>query len=290
MTIKWVIWVLGCCLQGGLLFGQSEGEFMPDRPGVADTPYPAEKGRIHLEAGLDWFEANSQREYHLPLLWVRFGLTKWLELRLADQAVMGTGERSKSNFGIDSPIIGLKARLWQNEHAAIALMGHTSVQREGSTRFLQSDVGLTAMHEWGGWSLNEHVWLAGAKGILVTNWAVCLGRSWGNFGPFVEYFGARDQGGASSGLDGGVAWQVAPNTVLDASAGYLCGQRWRNQGWFASLGISLRLANFAAQHGMGQKPESTAINAPYPKGERALKPSFQCPQIPLEQGLAQVGA
>jgi hypothetical protein len=207
------------------------GAISADRPGFSTSPQTVPPGHLQVEGGYQFTADRGADSHALPLLLIRAGLTRKLELRVSWDGVSWT---KLNHFGseVSGTGLGLKAKLIEQTRLlpAMGLLGSLSLPtgNGGSTS--------NGVDPTGGllWNYN----LAAGPGIFGT---VLMSSNTGDdgryfeadnaigvslpinarFGSFVEYYGfyRKDESGPVHNLDGGLTFLLNDNTQLDVNGG-----------------------------------------------------------------------
>ncbi len=110
----------------------AEVEFSADRPGYADGTAVVPVFRLQTEAGVTADLADHYKAYSLPDLLLRFGLTDWLEARLAVPTFnLIKPETGKSLNGLGDLGVGVKAAHAFGEALTTSLVADVSLPTGG---------------------------------------------------------------------------------------------------------------------------------------------------------------
>ncbi len=106
--------------------------FSSDRPGYANSTSAAPVLRPIIETGVGFtFDEDDPETLSAPNLLVRFGLSEWLELRLAIPSVVGSFAPGPNGVGFGDTTIGLKVAASPTERFSTSLVPSLSIATEG---------------------------------------------------------------------------------------------------------------------------------------------------------------
>jgi hypothetical protein len=226
------------------------GTIRADRPGFSTTPQTVPRGRLQVEGGYRFSEDRGVDRHTLPLLLVRAGLTKQLELRASWDGSSWTDENGRFEPEASDMGLGLKAHLVEQGRLLpdIGLLGSLSLPT-GNGGSTSNGVDPTGGLLW-------DYELAAGPGLFGTLLMSSVTGDDGRFfeaanavgvslpmndrlGSFIEYFGSYPtDGGAAHNLDGGFTYLPADNLQLDIHGGV--GINGRADDCFLGTGIAFR--------------------------------------------------
>jgi hypothetical protein len=227
------------------------GAINADRPGFSASPQTVPPGRLQVEGGYQFTADRGVDGHVLPLLLLRAGLTKKLELRISWDGLSWTENNGRFKPEASDMRLGLKAQLSEQTRLlpAIGLLGVLSLPT-GNGSSTSNGVDPT-----GGLLWNHN--LAAGPGIFGTvlmrsvtgddgrffEAANAIGVSLpinARFGSFVEYFGFYRKGGIgpAHNLDGGLTCLLNDNLQLDINGGF--GINGRADDYFLGAGLAFR--------------------------------------------------
>ena len=208
------------------------GTIRADRPGFSTNPQTVPRGRLQIEGGYQFSEDRGVDSHTLPLLLIRAGLTKKLELRASWDGSSWTEENGRFEPEASDMGLGLKAHLVEQSRLlpAIGLLGSLSLPTGNG------DSTSNGVDPTGGLLWNYE--LAAGPGLFGTllmssvtdddrrffEAANAVGVSLpmnDRFGVFLEYSGFYRTGGvgAAHNLDGGFTYLPTDNLQLDIHGG-----------------------------------------------------------------------
>jgi len=235
----------------------------PDRPGFAETSDVVGKGRIQLEAGLQWDRKRGddlhEREFSTPAL-LRFGLAPAVELRLetdgrdiVHDSDPASGERS-TTVGYADTALGFKWRFadQQGRRPSLALLGE--VELPSGSRALRGRGARPALYLPAGWELDKGWSVQFMPGVATENdergaryrygfLALTLGKELNErWQGFVEVaapqIASGEHGGSQAAVDGGFTYRLAKDCQFDVSL--VRGLNHRTPDFSVGFGVSLR--------------------------------------------------
>ncbi|MGF1468918.1 MAG: transporter [Sandaracinaceae bacterium] len=237
MRIAVALVLLGLLAPGPAHAQRPEGEppatFTSDRPGFANTPGVAARGRLTTELGLALVLAEQETELFLPTLSLRTGLFEFLEAR-----VLALGGRARfpsdggDRWGVGDVIVGFKIGGPLDDVVALSSVWSVRLPT-GSDGFralgteLRADLNV-AWAFWGPLSLTPNAVVevlveddAGGARRRVVALLGSLKLSWQLLpvlGLFVQSFARYEEAADDVRVQvgGGIFWMAAPNWQLDA--------------------------------------------------------------------------
>lgn len=238
------------------LFAQ---KIVTDRPDQTEASSTVPKQSFQIESGLlfqfNGSGSNKASNFTLPTTLFRYGLLKWLEVRLVSEFAI---ERMKLNgienksIGIRDLQIGTKIQLFKKEGNAteVALMSHLVVP-SGSSGLTGNSVGtvnkLCISHSLAervglGYNLGYN-YLGSGVGDLTYSLSVAFGIT-DKLGIYLEPFGSWDNfESVTTNFDGGFTYLIKDNLQFDFSAGVGLDNRMN----YLSTGISWNIATKKGQ-------------------------------------------
>lgn len=239
----------------GHLFGWDTepltGTIVADRPGFSTSPQTVPAGHLQIEGGYQFIADRGVDSQGMPLLLIRAGLAKNLELRFSWNGLSWTENNGHFKPEASDMSVELKAHLMEQRRflPAVGLLGSLSIPTGNGTSTSNS------VDPSGGllWNYN----FAAGPGLFGT---VLLSSVTGDdgrffeganavgvslpindrFGSFVEYFGfyRNGGGGAAHNLNGGITYLVNDNLQLDVNGGF--GINGRAEDYFLGAGLAFR--------------------------------------------------
>lgn len=235
----------------------------PDRPGYANPTDVVGKGRLQLEASVQWDRQRSgdvhERTFSTPAL-LRVGVADAWELRLETDGrdVIHdvdplTGERT-TTVGYADTSVGFKWRFADQQGAqpSLALLGQ--VDLPSGSRALRGRGARPAVYVPAGWDLARGWSLQFMPGVATDNdergaryrygfLALSVGKELSErWQGFVEVaapqIASRAHGGNQAVVDGGFTYRLAPDCQLDASLAH--GLNRRTPDLSFAFGVSIR--------------------------------------------------
>ncbi|CAN5347753.1 hypothetical protein BH09BAC2_BH09BAC2_15400 [soil metagenome] len=219
-----------------------------DRPDQTESVNTIPVRWLQFEAGFG-FQKNDdkEREYLLPSILTKYGITKNIELRLITtlQSLKTSSERAEP--GISPVQIGTKIRLWK-EHKYLpqasliyqAELPFLSSQNKKVKNAAHEVVGLLQHSLTSKTALGANMgvaWQTGQATFFYTlSPGVTFSEKW--YG-YIEVFGSfSKQQIPQHNIDGGIAFYLNPNTKIDVSSGF--GIAGEAPLYYIALGFSVR--------------------------------------------------
>ncbi|WP_296943107.1 transporter [uncultured Massilia sp.] len=254
---------LHLCAAAPVQAAPDDDAISPDRPGFANPPDVVGKGRLQLEASVQWDRRRAddlhERAVSTPTL-LRIGVGDALELRLETDGRdvihdvdPASGARTTTT-GYADTALGVKWRLAQQQglRPALALLGE--VDLPSGTRELRGRGARPAVYlpaSWdldAGWSLQAMPGVGtdnderGARyryGFLALSLGKELSQRWQGFVEVAAPQVARaEHGGTQAAVDGGVTYRLSKDCQLDASVAH--GLNKRTPDLSVAFGVSIR--------------------------------------------------
>lgn len=243
--------------------GADADPISPDRPGFANPTDVVGKGRIQLEASVQWDRQRSddlhERTLSTPAL-LRFGVSDTVEARLETDGrdVVHdvdplSGERT-TTVGYADTAVGFKWRFADQQGArpSLALLGQ--VDLPSGSRVLRGRGARPAVYLPAGWDLDRGWSVQFMPGMATDNdergaryrygfLALAVGKELSErWQGFVEVAAPHIASGAHGGnqavVDGGVTYRLGKDCQLDASVAH--GLNRRTPDLSVALGVSVR--------------------------------------------------
>jgi hypothetical protein len=227
------------------------GTIRADRPGFSTNPRTVPRGRLQIEAGYQFSRDEGVDRHTLPLLLIRAGLARKLELRVSWDGSSWTDASGRFEPEAGDMALGLKAHLVEQGRLlpALGLLGSLSLPTGSGdstsdgvdpTGGLLWDYELAAGPVLFGTLLMSSVTDDDERFFEAAN---ALGVSIpvnDRFGVFLEYFGSYRTGGGGTAhnLDGGLTYLPADNLQLDIHGGV--GLNGRADDCFLGAGLAFR--------------------------------------------------
>ena len=230
-------------------FTLSAQELVTDRPDQTESSSTIPKRSLQIESGIT-IERQSKDDmlsFLLPTTLLRYGLTEKIELRLGEQIMYNTLEKSsKEYFGLSDLELGAKFQILKNEsgNSEIAFLSHLVVPT-GSNNFSNEKVGtinkLAISHSINnrldfGYNIGYDYF---GKGIGNLTYSAALGIGvTDKIGTYVELFGEIPEfEDFEASFDSGVTYLIKKNLQLDFSFGIGITERID----YLALGVSWRI-------------------------------------------------
>jgi hypothetical protein len=222
-----------------------------DRPGFSTSPQTVPRGRLQIEGGYQFTADRGIDSHSAPLLLIRAGLARNLELRLNWDGLSWTENNGHFKPEASDMSLGLKAHLMEQKEfmPALGLLGSLSLPT-GSGASTSNRVDPTGGLLW------EYE-LAAGPGIFGTLLMSSVTGDEGRFfeaanaigislpinnrlGSFIEYFGfyRKGGGGAAHNLNAGFTYLLNDNLQLDINGGV--GTNQRADDYFLGAGFAFR--------------------------------------------------
>jgi hypothetical protein len=222
-----------------------------DRPGFSTSPQTVPAGRLQIEGGYQFTADRGVDNHAMPLLLLRAGLTKKLELRISWDGLSWTENNGRFKSAASDMSLGLKAQLSEQTRLlpALGVLGVLSFPTgHGSSTSNRVDPtgGLLWNHDLAaGLGIFGTVLLSSVTGDdgRFFEAANAIGVSLplnARFGSFVEYFGVYRKGGSgpAHNLNGGLTCLLNDNLQLDLNGGF--GMNGRADDYFLGPGLAFR--------------------------------------------------
>lgn len=227
-----------------------------DRPDQTESPYTVPKKWIQFEAGFNRQQTNAkEKEYLLPTLLSKYGITNKIECRLITTGLLTTEKnpgtaKTENIFGLEPVEIGTKISLWEERKwiPKTSVIMHLGIPGLASKNYkakhLAPSLVMTLQN-----SLTKNIALGYNLGVnwdgfsTTPNWTYTLapgfniGQKWYSY---IEIFGsvaAHEQ--PEHSLDAGLAYFPDNNLKIDISAGK--GISSSSPNWYMAIGFSCRL-------------------------------------------------
>jgi hypothetical protein len=227
------------------------GAIDSDRPGFSTSPQTVPAGRLQVEAGYQFTSDRSAATHTTPLLLLRAGLTRNLELRFGWDGLSWMENNGGFKPEANDMDLGVKAQLIEQNGISptLGLLGSLSLptgrgdftsNRVDPTGGLLWSYNLTAGAELFGTTLMSSI--TGERGRFFEA-ANAIGVSLpinDRFGSFVEYFGfyRNGDGGPAHNLNGGFTYLFTDNLQVDINGGV--GTNRRADDYFLGTGLAFR--------------------------------------------------
>ena len=221
-----------------------------DRPDQTESPFVVPVGHLQVESGFSLESTDdSTRSFSSPSLLLRFGLGDRVEARCSGEyASLSAGGRMQSGFLPAS--LGVKIGMAEERGPipSAALIAHLVLPRFSSepfrTTFVAPALRFAMQHtptELLSLGYNLGVEWDGEGPEPAYLYTLTAGLSpFGALGCYIEIYGfARQSGAPDHLLNGGCTWLLAPNIMIDCSAG--AGVSPRAADGFVSVGMSFRV-------------------------------------------------
>jgi hypothetical protein len=227
------------------------GTIGADRPGFSTSPQTVPAGRLQIEGGYQFTADRGVDSHTLPLVLIRAGLTKKIELRIGWDGLSWTENNGRFKPEASDMSVALKAHVVEHSRLlpAIGLLGSLSLPT-GSGSSTSNRVDPTGGLLWNydfaaGPSLFGTVLMSSVTGDdgRFFEAANAIGISLpinDRFDSFVEYFGfyRKDGGGATHNFNGGFTFLLTDNLQLDINGGF--GLNGRADDYFLGAGFAFR--------------------------------------------------
>lgn len=222
-----------------------------DRPDESETPFILSKKCIQFEFGVSKESfGNNVSEWTLPVLQVRYGLSKKVEALLISEY---TNASSSGKFQDSTSVLKISPALRINLIEGRAIIPHTSVLLASGFNKFSSKKAIKVS------SFSPEIRLAMSnkikEGISI---GYNLGAEWEDieekpewaytftpefefserWGGYVEIFGGLKEGENENNVDAGIQYKVNNNFAIDAFAGK--GISKDNKNFFAGIGAAIR--------------------------------------------------
>ena len=243
--MKWQLILSGMILASPL--GANEtGPISAERPGFSSSPFVLAATTWQLETGYQFTRESGRADFDdhtLPLLLIRTGIGKQLELQFSWSGYSWQEVAGRSFSGTNDAGIGLK---WQvtEEDAAVPVAFFAGLSLPvGNDDFSSDEVEPT----FGAfWSYSAGLDWFGTLLISESDHDTSLGNAVGinfsiadNRGAYIEYFGNYGSaGGPEHYLNGGLTYLPANHLQLDVNTGL--GLNGRAADLFVGLGLAYR--------------------------------------------------
>lgn len=255
--------MLAMLAASGAHAGPGDDDISPDRPGFAQTSEVLGKGRVQLEASVQWDRQRDddlhERTISTPTL-LRIGVHPDLELRLETDGRdvihdvdPATGERT-TTVGYADTALGVKWRLHEQQGARPSLALLVEADLPSGSRPLRGRGVRPAVYLPAGWELENGWSVQVMPGLATENdergaryrygfLALTLGREIGErLQGFVELAAPQiargEHGGTQAAIDGGITYRLGKDCQLDASLVH--GLNGRTPDLSVAVGVSVR--------------------------------------------------
>ncbi|GIV34325.1 MAG: hypothetical protein KatS3mg031_1860 [Chitinophagales bacterium] len=229
-----------------------DGPIEPDRPDQSESAALVPPRHVQVETGFSFEKGKDFKLITHPALLLRYGASRYFELRLAleAQSLYATGSHASWLSGFVPLEIGVKINLATGQKAkpSASLISHLIIPQAASEGFHSPYVGcilrLAMQHactEWFTLSYNVGAAWEGESAEPIFLYTLTAGFALTeSFGAFAETYGFFPQkASASHLLDGGFTFQLKPFLMLDISGGW----NITNRSYYAGTGFSIRLPN-----------------------------------------------
>lgn len=231
---------------------------IPDRPGIADSPFSVAQRSFQGEIGLDYLNRQNTRHIQVPNTLLRAGITKNAELRLYAKHAFSSDTLTEDFNSALHPIgLGTKITLWKQQkwRPHIGIMTHLYFPTKYSKRApymseMGADIFLLFQHNIGErFSINYN--LGGFKAfnaslpLWMSSWCFNYMIT-PKLGSFVEYYNLKNNTFTEHAFDGGFTFLWKPTCQFDLSAGlsqlfWADKQEPRTMNYFFSGGVSFKI-------------------------------------------------
>jgi hypothetical protein len=223
-------------------------EIVTDRPDQTESSVTVPAQNLQFEVGVGRISDDIEKQYVFPTTLTRYGLTKGIELRLAEH-LFGTKNKQTSdmNLGLSDLELGTKIQIFRRDNVTteIAFISHITVPT-GSDALTKNKVGtinkIAISHGLSnrldiGYNMG-YSYFGEGKGDLTYSLAIGIGFT-EKFGSYVETFGGLEEfSGWISNFDTGLTYLVKQNLQIDFSFGLGINQKMN----YISCGLSWNIS------------------------------------------------
>jgi hypothetical protein len=202
---------------------------------------------FQLESGASYTDIENIDAVNFGELLFRYGLTRWVELRLLLNSYVDVGDPIDEQ-GLEDSGIGFKVGLLQGDgevmgKPSLTFIGGVSLET-GDEHFSSEDTVYSGALSWA-WQLADNLGHSAYLAVddndntSVTTFATSLGFDWAGLGWSVGYGGIfPDEGEDAHFLEANTVVPLGPRNQIDFNAGF--GLNSDNSGFFAGFGYAHR--------------------------------------------------
>ncbi|MBO7570741.1 MAG: transporter [Bacteroidales bacterium] len=213
-----------------------ESSVSADRPGMATGTDVMPFLKVQLETGFE-VSSSGSTEILLPTTMVRFGVTKFAELRLEYDGSLIQNYSKKWDYEVQPLTLGTKLTVFEGENwiPKISFLANIAIpmKKQGAIQYEHVAPSLYLLFQnditdWFNIGYNVGAEWYGVSHVPSTFLAVCLGFSFcDNFGAFIESYNYFTRYGKKNtdvecDLDFGLTYTVHPRVQLDLYGMFNC--------------------------------------------------------------------